>query len=209
MKPYEGLIVLGAGGHARSVFDVAVSLGIDAICFVDINAQPGERIGTFPVVKSWDEDIPRGWFVIPAAGDNLKRKAQFEWAVHKAWPLATLVAPTATIGYGSVVGPGAFVAQHSHIGPMASVGKGCIVNTGASIEHECVIGAFTHVSVNAVVAGRSHVGELCFLGANSTVVDGISIVSNVVVGAGGCVPRSIDEPGTYVGVPARLISKKC
>lgn len=206
MTAYSGLLILGFGGHARSVADVALDAGIPELCFVDENARLNERFAGFEVLTEWVGNLPEGWAVIPASGDNIKRQSQLDFAVEQGWPVASLVANTATMGVGSTLGAGCFIARHAHIGPMASVGRGCIVNTGAIIEHECSIGEYTHVSIRACVAGRSHVGRYCFIGAGATVIDGVRVTDHVVLGAGACAHRSLELPGTYVGVPARLMN---
>lgn len=200
-----GLWVLGFGGHARSVADIALSCGIEKLVFLDINAREGEQFLGFDVLVRPPETLPAGWVVFPAAGDNRKRQEQCLDAQRMGWPLATLVAPTASIGVGSALQPGTLVAHHAHIGPMAKVGHGCIINTGAVIEHEAQIGDYCHISVNSTVAGRSHIGHTSFIGAAATIIDGIHLCDSVIIGAGGCVVSSISTPGTYVGVPARKI----
>ena len=203
MPTLSGFLILGFGGHARAVADVALASGIRQLRFIDSNARPNETFGEFAVLRKWDEDLPEGWAVMPASGDGLSRQAQYEWAKGRGWPLATLISPTATIGVGAKVGHGTFVAHHAHVGPIASVGIGCIVNTGAIVEHECVVDDFTHVSIKAAVAGRTCIGRFCFIGAGATVIDGIKICDDVTLGAGACAHRDLETPGVYVGVPAK------
>lgn len=208
MTLMKGVLILGFGGHARSVADVALSLGVKELLFIDSNARPNESFGAFPVLTEWTVELPDGWSAMPAAGDNASRHAQIEQISKRGWPLATLIAPTATIGFGANIGAGTLVAHHAHVGPMATVGSGCIINTGAIIEHECTVGEYTHVSVNATVAGRCRIGSRCFLGANATVIDGVSVSDSVTLGAAACAHRDLVESGTYVGVPARLLARK-
>ena len=49
-------------------------------------------------------------------------------------------------------------------------------------------------------------GDNVVIGANSVVVGPVDICDNVVVGAMSLVNRSITEPGTYVGIPAKRIN---
>ncbi len=202
MSTFIGLIVLGFGGHARSVADVALSAGIADLIFVDDNARPGEVFGRFPVVRDFPASLVAGWAVMPASGDNHTRAEQLRRINANGWPVASVVSKSASIGFGAILGPGCFIAHHAHIGPLASVGEGVILNTGAVVEHDCRIGDFVHVSVNATVAGKTNIGNYCFLGAGSTVIDGVVVTAEVTVGAGACVHRDLKSPGTYVGVPA-------
>lgn len=201
------LIIFGFGGHARAVADIALANGCGQLVFVDLNARAGEHFLQHPVVDRWDDTPPAGWQVFSAAGDAEARHAHIELFHARGWPLATLIAGTATIGVGAHIGEGSLVARHAHVGPMATIGAGCIINTGAVIEHECGIGEFTHASVNSVVAGRTKVGRFCMIGAGATVIDGLEIVDDVVVGAGAVVHRSIREPGVYVGNPVRKLNR--
>jgi UDP-N-acetylbacillosamine N-acetyltransferase len=205
MRTCQGLLILGFGGHARSVADVALAAGIDALLFIDPNARDGEHFLGHPVLREFHGELPAGWQCLPAAGDNRRRQQQVETIRKAGWALATLVSPTATIGAGASIAPGSLIAHHAHIGPRATIGAGAIINTGAAVEHECVVGDYVHVSVNATLAGRSRLGDFVFLGAGATVIDAVTVGSDITVGAGGVVVMTIEEPGIYVGVPARRI----
>ena len=47
----------------------------------------------------------------------------------------------------------------------------------------------------------------CWIGSGATILAGVSVCSDVVIAAGSVVTTSISLPGTYAGVPARLISR--
>jgi UDP-N-acetylbacillosamine N-acetyltransferase len=200
----QQLIVLGFGGHARSVADVALALGYKKLVFVDEQAKEGEMFLDFPVLKSFTPHYPKAWCAFPASGIGLVRQAQSESIEQQGWQLVSLVAPSATLGVGCAVGDGVFVGQQSHIGPMAKVGRGSIVNSGAVVEHECSVGEWAHVSVNATMAGRSRLGDYSILGAGATVIDGLMVNNQTTIGAGAVVCKSIAVAGVYVGVPARM-----
>lgn len=203
----KGLLILGFGGHARSVADVALSIGVQELIFVDQNARENENFLGFPVIKEYHDSLPTGWYCFPASGNNYQRKLQVAMAETNGWPLTSLIAATASLGTGSQIAPGTFIAHHAHVGPMATVGIGCILNTGCIIEHECVIGEYTHISINATIAGRSSVGNLCTIFAGAVVIDSVNVLDNVTVGAGGIVTRDINSAGLYTGIPAKFVRK--
>ena len=203
MATSQGLLILGCGGHARSVADVALAAGIKDILFVDDNAKDGENFQGFSIQKSLSGPLPEGWMCLPASGDNTQRKVQMERAESLAWPLAILISPTATIGIGSVIAPGTFIAHHAHIGPKVTIGTGCIINTGAIVEHDCRIGSYSHIAIGATVGGSSNVGEGCSVFAGATIIDSVQICNNVTLGGGAVVIHDIQEAGVYVGVPAK------
>jgi UDP-N-acetylbacillosamine N-acetyltransferase len=199
------LVLLGFGGHARSVADVALSAGYRGLLFVDDNAADDEAFLEFSVQRLMPPQAS-DLVYMPCAGDNSRRRAQILELTAANLPLATIVSPSATIGYGATIAPGCFVGHHAHVGPLARLGTGCIVNTGAVVEHDCVVGECTHVSVHACLAGRSSLGDRVFLGAGSVVIDKLSVASDITIGAGGVVIASLHLPGVYVGVPVKRIA---
>jgi UDP-N-acetylbacillosamine N-acetyltransferase len=201
----RGLVILGFGGHARSVADIALALGIKELLFVDEAARADESLWGFPVRKTFDDKLPDGWQAFAASGSNQIRYDQVAAILGRSWPLATLVSPTATIGNEAIISAGCFIGHHAHIGPLSSIGTACIINTHAAVDHECKIGNYTHVSVNSSVAGRCRLGSFVFLGTGAVVIDNVCIADSITVGAGGVVVESLAQPGTYVGAPARSI----
>lgn len=200
----EGLIIWGFGGHARSVADVALAMGIMQLRFIDPAARDAETFLGHPVLAEWDEPLPQGWAVFSAAGDNHRRQRHIEHAQRSDWPLATLIAPGASLGIDCQIAPGCFIGHQVHIGPQARIGLGCIINSGAIVEHESVAGAFSHVAVNATVAGRATLGVNNFIGAGATVIDSIILADHVQLGAGAVAVDNLQHPGLYLGIPARL-----
>ena len=49
------------------------------------------------------------------------------------------------------------------------------------------------------------VSENTWIGAGATVSNNVNICADCMIGAGAVVIKNIEEPGTYVGVPARKI----
>lgn len=196
------LLIMGFGGHARSVADVALACGYKELCFIDTNAKEGEQFLHFLVLK----DVPeKPWSCVTAAGNNIQRMEQMKNARAREWFVQTLISPHASQGVGSQIGLGSVVGHHAHIGPITTIGQGCIINTAAIVEHDCDVGDFSHVSVNATLCGHVTLGLRVFVGAGAIIKNGISVVDDVTIGAGAVVVKDINEAGTYVGVPARLV----
>lgn len=201
----KNLLIMGFGGHARSVADIAIACGYTKLLFVDENARPGEQLMGYEVIKSLNE-LDASWCdAFAASGDARKRQRQCLALEKAGLSLVSLVAPSASVGIGSVIFPGCFIGHQAHIGPMATLGKSSILNTGAMVEHESSVGDYSHISINAAIAGRSKLGAYSMLGAGATIIDGVTIVDGVTIGAGAVVVSSIACPGIYVGVPAKKI----
>jgi len=190
------MIIIGCGGHARSVADVLLSGDNNPeLLFVDESARPGETIFNYPTTKTRPVNTQR---VHVAIGDNNERE---RWG-RKLKSIETIVAKTAYLGECADIGAGVFIAHHAFIGPLTRIGALTIINTASVVEHEVRIGKCCHVAPNATICGRSVIGDRVLIGANTTVIDQVQIASDVIIGANTTVIDHITESGTYVGNPA-------
>ena len=64
-----------------------------------------------------------------------------------------------------------------------------------------------HIGPGAVLSGGITVGENSFIGTGAMITQYLNIASNTVIGAGAVVVRDINEPGVYVGNPAKFLKK--
>jgi acetyltransferase-like isoleucine patch superfamily enzyme len=87
------------------------------------------------------------------------------------------------------------------------VANAVIINTGARIDHDCLIGAASHIAPGATLSGGVTVGSKVWLGTGCSVRQGISIGDDAVVGVGAAVVSDLAPRTTYVGVPARASQK--
>ncbi len=200
----ETLVIHGCGGHARSVASAVKDRW--TVVFVSPDVRPGEVILGCPTYRSLDQ-VPGVESAAHhvAVGALAEKKEIFESLRKKGYSLPVLIAPGAVIAEGAELGAGAFIGVGAYVGPNARIGENSILNTHAIAEHDTVIGAHTHISINASVAGYSKVGSEVMLGAGATVIDKVSVGDRIVIGAGAAVVRDLTEPGTYVGVPARML----
>lgn len=85
------------------------------------------------------------------------------------------------------------------------IGNGCIVNTGATVDYDNRIADYAHISVGAHTAGTVGIGRGTWVGIGAVVSNNVDVCAGCMIGAGAVVVRDITVPGTYVGVPARLL----
>ena len=115
----------------------------------------------------------------------------------------TLIHPSAVIAEDTRIGKGVAVMANAVINSGSVVKDGCIINTCASVDHDNVISAYTHISVDAHTAGTVRIGERCMVGIGASLINNIAICDDVIIGAGSVVVDNITESGIYYGVPAR------
>lgn len=193
------LTIIGASGHGKVVADIARLNGYDAIEFLD-DDEKLTTCGEYPVVGRTDRPVDNDVFVAIGNADIRERLSRDR-------NLVTLIHPKAVIANGVEIGEGTVIMAGVVINSGAKVGCGCIINTASSIDHDCHIGDYVHVSVGSHLCGTVVVGNKTWVGAGATVSNNVNICGSCMIGAGAVVIKDIDEPGTYVGVPAKMSSK--
>lgn len=201
------LVIFGCGGQARSLADVAISVGYQSLLFVDRNARVNEYIFGFAVIKEFDRQSNDFTSAIAASGNCATQLRHFNDIDNYGLDIVSIVSPLASVSPMSKIGKGVFIGHHAHVGPNSLIGDGVIVNTGAIVEHDCRVGDYCHISVNATLCGGVTVGKRSMVGAGATVIDGATLVDDVIVGAGATVVTPLQNAGVYVGIPAREIHK--
>ena len=156
--------------------------------------------GSYPVVGRTNRVVDSDVFV--AIGN-----ASIREKLSKNRKLITLVHPNAVIAEGVEIGKGTVVMAGVVINSGVKIGQCCIVNTASSIDHDCVIGDFSHIAVGAHVCGSVNIGASTWIGAGATVSNNVNICDGCMIGVGAVVIHDIKKKGTYIGVPAKNMSK--
>lgn len=205
------VVVLGAGGHARSVIDaLTASAEHEVVAITDPRPElAGTEFEGAPVVGDDSklgelraDGVEGACLGIGGTGDNGPRMRAFELAHQLGFGLPVIVHPAAVISATATLGKGTVVLARAVVGPGARVGSDVIVNTGAIVEHDCVIGDHTHIASGAVLGGAVEVGESAHVGLAASILQGVSIGASAVVGAGAVVIRDVAAGDVAAGVPA-------
>ncbi len=205
----NNLILIGGGGHCKSVIDVAESAGYNILGILDMPEEVGKSVLGYTVIGT-DDDIPqyadKAEFIITVGFiKSPSIRARIYDKVKKAGgKLATIVASTAYVSRYATLGEGTVVMHQAVVNAGAKIGENCIINTFSNIEHYAVVGAQCHISTGTMVNGDCKVGERVFIGSQSVLANGITVGEDIIVGAGSVVRKSISEKGVYAGNPAIL-----
>lgn len=199
----KNLILVGGGGHCKSVIDVAESAGFNIIGILDISKNIGKSVLRYKIIGT-DSDIPsfinQAEFII-AVGfikDPSTRIKLYNKIKVAGGKLATIVASTAYVSKYATLGEGTVIMHQAIVNANAKVGSNCIINTFANIEHDVQIGDQCHISTGAMVNGGCKIGDRCFIGSQSVIANGKAICNDCIIGCGTSVLRDIDTNGVYI-----------
>lgn len=205
----KNLILLGGGGHCKSVIDIAESAGYNILGVLDRPEEVGKQVLNYKVIGT-DDDISlyvdKAEFVItvgfiknPAIRIKLYNKVK-----EAGGKLATIIASSAHVSKYATIGDGTVVMHNAFVNAGAQIGSNVIINTFSNIEHDAIIGDQCHISTGAMVNGDCIVGKNVFVGSQSVLANGIELGDNIIIGAGSVIINSISHKGIYAGNPAIL-----
>ena len=183
------LILVGGGGHCKSVIDVAESAGYTILGILDKPEEVGKQVLDYKIIGT-DDDIPqyvdKTEFVITVG--QIKSSAirhKIAERIDKAGgKLAIIIASDATVSKYATIGEGTVILHKCVVNADAKIGKNCIINTMANIEHEVEIGDFCHISTGVMVNGMTKVGNDTFIGSGSILYNCIEVPNNSIIPAG-------------------------
>lgn len=112
------------------------------------------------------------------------------------------VGPFCEIQAGVIIGARTRVQSHSFLCSHLSIGSDCFIAHGVYFTNDRFRGGPARRDPSRYEA--TTIGDRVAIGSGSVLLP-VSICSDVVIGAGSVVTRSINHPGTYAGNPARLI----
>ena len=197
-----GLLLYGAGGHAKAVLEMAQAIGAFRIAGIidDNKALAGTSVLGVPVLGG-AEILPQ----LSAQGLHLAangvggiinigvRIRLFELLASHGFSLPILRHPRATVEASARIADGVQIFANAYVGSEAILHERCMINTGAIISHDCEIGAYTHIAPGALLAGHVHVGERALVGMGVTTVIGLKIGAGARIGNGAVLLADVPE----------------
>ena len=209
------LVLVGGGGHCKSVIDSLDTNKFDDIVIVDSSFPHLKEVYGIPVVgneeyleKLYSQGYHYAFVTVGSIESTLIRQKLHSLLKKYNYKLINVIDKSAILANQVQIGEGNFIGKRAIINADVSVADMCIINTGVIIEHECIIGDFSHISVGSVLCGNVEIGRSVFIGANSTIRNGIKIGNQAIIGMGSCVIKNIDQKKQVVGNPAIFLKEK-
>lgn len=206
MSENRDLHIVGAGGHAKVIIELARTAGWNPIGLLD-PAPVGSTVLGVPVVG--DDSVAPQLFeeghtaAFVALGRNDLRRRIGLRLRGIGFRMPTLIHPSAFVSPSATLGDGIAVLPQAVVHSCAQVGDFAIINTAAVVEHDCIIGVGAHVAPRSVMGGNVTLGEEVFFGIGAVARPLSVIGARTTVGAGGVVVGEIPSDIVAVGVPAR------
>jgi len=203
------LAIIGAGGHAKSIFDIIKKKKTyyydEKKKFFQIGKKKIQIKGDLNLLVNSKKNITKAFIGI---GNNQIRKKIFNILKDEQFKFAILIHPKSYCAYETKIGEGTVVMQGALVNCDTVIGRNCIINTQASIDHDCVINDHTHICPGVTIAGNVKIGKNCWIGIGSKIIENCIIGDNVFVAAGSVITRNIKSNSFVKGIPAKYAKKK-
>jgi sugar O-acyltransferase (sialic acid O-acetyltransferase NeuD family) len=201
-----GILLVGAGGHARACIDVIEAEGrFSVLGLIGQVHEVGRDISGYRVLGS-DADMQvlfaacgRALITVgQIASPNLRMRIAEQLAA-LGIDTPTVISPRAYVSRNAIVGAGTIVLHGAVVNAGARVGDHCILNSQSLVEHDARVDDFCHISTGAILNGGATAGEGSFIGSRSVVKQGVALGQRCIVGMGTVLRRDLADQTTYLG----------
>ena len=202
------LIIIGAGGYAKSVLDSIDYNTYELVGFIDERLESNEHLG-YKVLAHNLEDISdkEDFYYFIAIGDNVKRKKWFDRLKENNLRIINIIDKTSIVSPRATIGEGCFIGKMAIVNSCAVIGDNAVINTKSLVEHGCTVKNHANISTNTTINGDVIVGEGTVLYSGVTVIGQRSVGNWSIVGAGAVVTKNIPDNIVAVGIPAKIIKE--
>ena len=207
------VLIIGGGGHARSVIDsLRAKDNINILGILDKVDRVGENVEGIPIIGT-DDELGKYYkkgvkYIVMGIGSVGIPKVKlrlYEQIKNIGYELLNVIDDTAVVSYNASIGEGAYIGKGVIINTGVQVGKCCIINTGSIIEHDCKIEDFVHVAPGVTLCGEVKIGKMTHVGAGTTIMQQKRIGAASIIGLGSVVVTDISESKKAYGNPCREV----
>lgn len=185
--------IFGSGGHAKEVSSYLQ----DCIFVVDDEFASDDAVGISQISAKEYE-------LMVCVGDSKLRKVICEKL--KGYNFFSYVHPSSVLGNNVCIGDGSFVGPFSVLTSDIKIGNHTIINRLNSVGHDVISGDYLSMMPGSVISGNCILGHSIYMGTNSCIKEKLSLCNDIILGMNTGVVKSVVEPGTYIGTPARRIN---
>jgi sugar O-acyltransferase (sialic acid O-acetyltransferase NeuD family) len=200
------LILIGAGGHARSCIDVIEQQGQYQIA--GLIGMPDEvhtqhlgytLIGTDNNLPELAKTYQYALITCGQIQTTEHRIRLYQNVTQLGFQLPIIIAPTAHVSRHATLNEGSIVMHHAIVNAGARVGNNCIINNRALLEHDATVEDHCHISTGAILNGDVYIGAGSFIGSSSVIKEGVAIGKGCLVGMGLTVRHNLSDNSRFTG----------
>lgn len=198
------LAIIGAGGFAREVYWLLEDLGlagrVDGFYESDAVWQP-RRVSGLPVhpLSSFTPGTHEA--VLGIGSPAVRARLVGELPADTTYP--TLVHPGVQRSRRVEIGNGVVICAGCILTCDIVVGNHVQLNLATTVGHDCRLHEYVTTAPAVNISGGCDIGARSYIGTNASLREGLTIPPDTTIGMGAVLVSSPEEPGIYVGNPAK------
>jgi sugar O-acyltransferase (sialic acid O-acetyltransferase NeuD family) len=205
------LVIIGAGGLAREVYDLAKICypdekdlkikGFLSEAFTNIEALGYPKILSTPT----DYKIQENDVFFCAIGNVLHRKKVVESIAAKGGQFINLIHPSANISPGAKLGKGIAIKPYCVISSDVVIDDFSYLQSSVVMGHDVKIGKYCQINSFSFFAGYANTGDCVTVNAGAKLIQNVKVEEEAVIGMGSVVLSKVKKGTTVFGVPAKRL----
>jgi sugar O-acyltransferase (sialic acid O-acetyltransferase NeuD family) len=206
------LIIIGASGLAREVFDLAYmcygySSNFVVKGFLSDGPSNINDLGYPPVLAEVDDyEIQEDDRFFCAIGNVDDRKKTVEIIQSKGGEFINLIHPKAIISPSAKIGIGVAIKAYSSVASHTFIDDFTYLQSSVILGHDVKIGKYCHLNSFSFLAGYVEVEDQVTINAGAKILQSKKIRNHSTVGMGSIVIRNVKPYTTVFGNPAKKIN---
>ncbi len=219
MSESKRILLLGAGGHCKSILDSLMREGkYEDIGLIDKITRAPYIVQEFKATRGVlylgdDNDLNRlftegytdAFVSMGSIGDSSLRARLYTLIKNIGFRVPNIVDASAEVSPYALLGEGVYIGRKAVVNADTKIGDCAIINTAAVVEHECSIGDFVHIAPGSIVCGNVTIGFGTHIGAGSIIRQGAHIGCDTMIGMGSVVLDDIGNCMTAYGNPCKEV----
>lgn len=204
------IVIIGAGGHAKSVIDTIERAGnfkiIGCIAEDSVSCLDYDVLGSDSTAQSlFNKGVKYAAMGLGTITDITLKKKLVNYYEMIGFKFPAIIDPSSICSKYTNIEDGVFIAKNCVLNTNVNIKKHSIINTSVSIDHDTIIGEFCHIAPGTVMSGGVVIGDYCHCGTNSTFIQDINVGNNSFIGAGSVVVKNIPSNTFGYGVPYKEV----
>lgn len=205
------LIIVGAGGMGRTMFDmVRESCGYETEFiikgFIDDNVKALERFKSYPpIIGTIADYFPYENDVFLCSIGGIFRAECISKIMARGGEFISLIHKTARIGSNVVMGIGNMVGAFTTIAADVKIGDFNFIQSLTIIGHDVIIGNFNRIDSQVMMVGATAIGDHNMIHTGAMINHNVHIGDDCTIGACSFVTMDVESGSTLFSSPARRL----
>ena len=208
----KNLIIIGAGGMGRSLYNIALGCsgyGTEFVIkgFLDDNIHQLDDYHGYPPILDTisNYNVQKNDVFTCSIGDVKTKFRLCSSILERGGEFITLIHKQARVCSNVILGNGCVVAPFCLVDCDAMVGEMCMLQSDAIIGHDCVIGDYSRIDTHVTLVAGTKIGNRVTIHTSAVINHRVVVEDDSTVGASSFVIRKVKSGSTVVGNPAKKL----